>query len=65
MYHCGQLQGFVPIIGGIYGWCMATGKVGGDSDKMQLWRRKFGKTMRILVSIVVVFGILQLLGIFN
>jgi hypothetical protein len=30
---------------------------------MALWRRKFGPMMKILAPILVVFGILELLGV--
>ena len=35
-----------------------------DPERMELWRRKFGKLMKILSPIMIASGILKLLGVF-
>jgi hypothetical protein len=53
-------------LGGIYGYLLAIGTLPRkpkDPEKMALWRRKFGPMMKILAPILVVFGILELLGV--
>jgi hypothetical protein len=54
------------MLGGIYGFLLANGtlpKNPRDPLKMELWRKKFGKMMRIVCPFLVVFGILQLVGV--
>jgi hypothetical protein len=61
-----NLQGLIPLVGGIYGYLLANGTLPRkpkDPDKMALWRRKFGPMMRILGPILGIFGILELLGL--
>ena len=61
-----ELQGLIPILGGVYGYLMAIGKIPRnpkEPEKIELWRRKFGPTMRILCPLVVISGILHLTGI--
>jgi hypothetical protein len=62
----GNLEGLIPLLGGIYGYLLANGTLPRkpkDPEKMALWRRKFGPMMKIIGPILVVFGILQLLGV--
>ncbi len=61
-------KGLIPILGGLYGLLLAYGVLplkAKDAEKMELWRRKFGKMMKILCPIIIVFGILELLRVFN
>ena len=61
-----NLQGLIPIIGGIYGLLLAKGtlpKNPKDPERMELWRRKFGPMMKILCPLVIIFGCLELIGI--
>jgi hypothetical protein len=65
-WNWGNLQGLIPILGGIYGYLLANGTLPmnpKDPEKMDLWRRKFGKMMKIICPFIVIFGILQLLGV--
>ena len=65
-WNIGNLQGLIPLLGGIYGYLLANGTLPHkpkDPEKMALWRRKFGPMMKILGPILVVFGILELLGV--
>ena len=62
----GNLEGLIPIFGGIYGFLLANGtlpKNPRDPLKMEQWRKKFGKMMRIVCPFLVVFGMLQLVGV--
>ena len=62
----GNLQGLVPIFGGIYGFLLANGtlpKNPKEPEKMALWRRKFGPMMKIICPLLVVFGLLELTGV--
>lgn len=62
----GNLQGLMPLLGCIYGYLLANGMLprkSKDPEKMTLWRRKFGPMMKVISPILVVFGILQLLGV--
>ena len=62
----GNLQGLISILGGILGYLYANGTLPRnpkDPEKMELWRRKFGKMMKILCPILVLFGVAELLGL--
>ena len=64
----GNLQGLIPILGGIYGLLMARGvlpREPKDPERMELWRRKFGGMMKTLCPILILFGIAQLCGLFR
>jgi hypothetical protein len=65
-WNVGNLQGLIPLLGGIYGYLLANGTLPRkpkDPEKMALWRRKFGPMLKILGPILVIFGILELLGV--
>jgi hypothetical protein len=64
----GNLQGLIPLLGGIYGLLLAQGVLPRnpkDPEKMELWRRKFGRSMTMLCPFIILFGIMQLLGMFK
>jgi hypothetical protein len=64
----GNLQGLIPIVGGIYGLLLARGvlpRKPKDPERMALWRRKFGGMMTFLCPFLILFGIAQLCGVFN
>lgn len=64
----GNLEGLIPLLGGVYGLLLARGilpRKPKDHEKMELWRRKFGGMMTILCPILILFGVLQLLGVFK
>jgi len=59
-----NLGDLIPIAGGIYGLLMAyriIPKNPKDPEKMELWHRKFGKMMKILCPLVILWGIVKLL----
>ena len=61
-------NGLIPILGGIYGLLLAyriVPRKPKDPEKMELWHRKFGKMMKVLSPFLIIFGILNLLGVFN
>jgi hypothetical protein len=65
-WNVGNLEGLIPLAGGIYGYLLAKGTLPRhpkDPDKMALWRRKLGPMMTVLGPLLVVFGVLQLLGV--
>ncbi|MCA9403175.1 MAG: hypothetical protein KC897_05285 [Candidatus Omnitrophica bacterium] len=60
-------EGLIPIAGGVLLWLVATGKLPKNpKDPQQLaeWRRTYGKWVKILAPIVIIFGIIQLTGVF-
>ena len=62
----GNLEGLIPIICGICAYLVANGTLPRnpkEPEKMELWRRKHSRTMKILSPIIIVFGILQLIGV--
>jgi hypothetical protein len=68
MTNWGNLEGLIPLLGGVYGLLLARGilpRKPKDPEKMDLWRRKFGGIMTILCPILILFGVLQLLDVFK
>jgi len=58
-----NLGGLILIVGGIYGLLLAYRIVPRnpkDPEKMELWHRKFGKMMKILSPLLILWGIIQL-----
>lgn len=65
-WNVGNLEGLIPLLGGIYAYLLANGTLPRkpkDPEKMALWRRKFGPMMKIAGPILVIFGIMELLGV--
>jgi len=65
-WNIGNLEGLIPLFAGIYAYLRANGTLPRkpkEPEKMELWRRKFGRMMKIISPIIIVFGILQLLGV--
>jgi len=61
-------SGLIPLLCGIYGLLLVYRVVPRkpkDPEKMELWHRKFGKMMKILSPFLIIFGILELLGVLN
>ena len=61
-----NLEGLIPIAGGIVIILFANGtlpKNPKNPEKLEAWRKKFGPAIKILGPVVIIFGILQLLGI--
>ena len=65
-YH--HLDGLMIVIGGTLGLLLAYAVVPmnpAQRGRMESWRHKHGKTMRIICPIVILFGLLVLLGFFS
>lgn len=61
-----NLEGLIPLASGVYGWLLANGtlpKNPKDPEKMAAWRQKYGKALKIICPLLVVFGVLQLTGV--
>ncbi len=58
--------GVILILGGIFAWLVATGQYNPSKDpaKGEAWRRQWGPKLKILAPIIILFGLLQLFGIF-
>lgn len=59
-------QGIIVVLGGIYAFLIAYRILPRNlknSEKVELWHRKFGKMMKILSPIIIIFGILLLFDI--
>ena len=66
-WNVGNLQGLIPILGGLYGFLLAQGTLPRnprDPEKMAQWRERFGPLMKVLCPLVIVHGALQLLGVY-
>lgn len=64
----GCLEGLIPVLGGIYGILMAKGivpRTPRDPEKQMQWRRKFGPLLMILCPITILYGLVQLSGMFR
>ena len=57
--------GLIPIAGGLYGLLAAFGvvRISKTPQGNQLWIEKFGKAMKILCPLVILFGIAELFGL--
>jgi hypothetical protein len=60
----GNLEGLIPILGGTYGLLLAHGvwPRRPTSPRLEEWRRKHGKLLRVISPLVIAFGVLQLCG---
>ena len=61
-----KIIGIVAIFGGVYGLLIAYRIIPvnpKEPERVELWHRKFGKLMKILSPVIIVFGILMLLGV--
>lgn len=60
-----NLEGAIPILGGLVVWLAATGRyhLSKDPARGEAWRRQWGPKLKILAPIVILFGVLQFLGI--
>jgi hypothetical protein len=62
----GNLEGLIPIFGGVYGLLMARGIIPRnpkDPERMAQWRRKFGGMMTIICPLLILFGVVELCGL--
>jgi hypothetical protein len=63
-----NLEGIIPLAGGVYGWLLATGKVPAnpkDPEKLAAWRRKFGPMLKVAAPLAALYGLLLLVGVFG
>ena len=59
-----NLEGLIPVFGGVFAWLIATGRYipSRDPEKFEQWRLKWESKLKILAPLVILFGIAQLLG---
>ena len=57
-----SLDGLVSIAGGIYGYLAATGKIkiSKSEEKSADWRAKYGKLLKIVCALLIMFGVFRL-----
>ncbi len=60
-----NLEGLIPLLGGLYAFLLARGvlRASKDSAKNDAWRRKWGRLLKWLAPLVMLFGILLLTGV--
>jgi len=56
------MDGIISIAGGIYGYLAATGKIqiSKSEEKSAEWRDKYGKLLKIVCPLLIVFGVFRL-----
>lgn len=62
----GNLEGLIPMCGGIYFFLIARGvlpKTPKNPEQLEQWREKYGKWMQRACVVIIIFGVLQLLGV--
>ena len=54
-----NLEGLIPIAGGVYGLLLAYGviRAGKDADRIDAWHRRFGTPLKVLSPLVILFGL--------
>jgi hypothetical protein len=60
------VEGLIPILGGAFVLLMARGllpRKPKDPERMELWRRKYGRTMTVVGAFLIVFGLLKVTGV--
>ena len=63
----GNLEGLIPICGGVYAFLLANGTLPRkprDPVRMEAWRKKFGPLLKVLSPLVVLHGCMQLAGVY-
>ena len=60
----GNLEGLIPLAGGIYGLCAALGfvQISRNPESSRAWRERYGRTMCVLAPVVMAFGLARLVG---
>ena len=61
-----NLEGLIPLAGGVYGWLLVTGtlpKHPKNPEKMAAWRQRYGTIVKVICPLLVIFGALQLIGV--
>ena len=63
-----NLEGLIPIAAGTAIYLTGIGAIPRhpkDPAKMEAWRNKYGKLIKVLGPVVIFFGVLQLIGVFR
>ena len=62
-----NLEGLIPLLGGVYAGLLAYGVIQGSKNpqRMDVWRKKWGKPLKVIAPLVVLFGVAMLLGVFG
>ncbi len=60
-------EGIIPIVGGVAAWLMATGRYNPSKDpvKWEAWRSRWETRLKIFAPVVILFGIVQLMGLLD
>lgn len=65
-WNIGNIQGLIPLLGGIFGLMVAFEKTLGNPSnpkKYQQWQEKYSTILKIISPIAIILGLLQLMGI--
>lgn len=57
-----EVNGFISIIGGVYGFLFASGYLPRNpdsSEKLRPWRNKYGMVLKIFFPMLFLYGIVQ------
>ncbi|MBI4603884.1 MAG: hypothetical protein HY721_18160 [Planctomycetes bacterium] len=68
MIKIGNLEGLIPLAAGVYVLLVARGvlpRKPRHPERLERWRQRYGKLATVLCVVVIVFGAMQLLGVFN
>ena len=62
-----DLSGLIFVAAGIFALLVASGVVHASKnpDANEVWRRKYGPMMKILGPVLILFGLVELLGLLN
>ncbi|MFT6399197.1 MAG: hypothetical protein ACJAYU_003962 [Bradymonadia bacterium] len=66
-WNTGNLEGLIPICGGIYFFLIANGTLPRnprDPERMADWRKRFGRVGKVIAPLIVVHGCMQLAGVY-
>ena len=60
-----NLEGLIPLLGGLYAYLLARGVLRASKDpaKNEVWLNKWGPTLKWLAPLVMLFGLLVLAGV--
>ncbi|KPJ99634.1 MAG: hypothetical protein AMK71_09445 [Nitrospira bacterium SG8_35_4] len=60
-----NLEGLIPLLGGLYALLLARGILSASKDvsRNEAWRRKWGPKLKWLAPLVMLFGLVQLIGL--
>lgn len=60
-----NLEGLIPLFGGLYAFLLARGVLSATRDevKNEAWRRQWGPMLTWLAPLVMLFGFVRLIGL--